>query len=108
MKLVQAVEIITTLDDADRATEMGREAVEARLAACAQISGPIKSVYVWKDGLEQTHEWLLTFKAPLALQSQLAEFVRDRHPYELPEILCREVSVSGDYFTWMEEVTGRR
>ncbi len=39
------VQVVTTLDDEARARSLAREVVKARLAACAQVWGPISSVY---------------------------------------------------------------
>jgi periplasmic divalent cation tolerance protein len=107
MLLVQAVEVVTAVDDRDRAERMAMESVALRVCACAQVSGPVSSSYEWKGSRETSTEWTVTFKAPLPLRDKLAGFVRDMHPYELPEILCREVLVSQEYFEWMESVTTR-
>ena len=41
------------LDSRAEAMELAREAVEERLAACAQVAGPIASMYWWEDGIER-------------------------------------------------------
>jgi periplasmic divalent cation tolerance protein len=107
MLFVQAIEIVTTLKDREMAHALGRAAVESGLAACAQLGGPITSCYEWKGSLEQEHEWILTLKTLPSLRPRLSDFLAGNHPYELPEILCREVLVSDAYFRWMEEGTGK-
>ena len=44
--------------------ELSRAAVESRLAACAQVAGPVASMYWWDDGLERAEEWLVLLKLP--------------------------------------------
>ena len=44
--------VLTTTDSAARAQELAATAVEGRFAACAQIDGPIRSVYQWQGKIE--------------------------------------------------------
>jgi len=43
--MAEHIIVLTTTDTAEAASELARAAVEARVAACAQIDGPIRSVY---------------------------------------------------------------
>jgi len=56
---VQYLQVQTTTDSRAEAMELSRAAVESRLAACAQVAGPVASVYWWEDGLERAEEWLV-------------------------------------------------
>jgi periplasmic divalent cation tolerance protein len=38
------------------------ELVDLRLAACAQVSGPMQSTYRWEGKIENAEEWLCTAK----------------------------------------------
>jgi periplasmic divalent cation tolerance protein len=49
--------VITTTDSAEAAEELGRGIVEARLGACVQIVGPIRSIYRWAGGIQNDQEW---------------------------------------------------
>jgi periplasmic divalent cation tolerance protein len=99
----KVVEVITTAPDADIALRIGREAVRAGLCACAQVSGPVTSVYVWKGETCEESEWRLEMKSFSRLAEALEAFIRERHPYEVPEILVREAAaVSTDYLDWMK------
>jgi uncharacterized protein involved in tolerance to divalent cations len=49
--------VITTTDSAEAAEELGRGIVEARLGACVQIVGPIRSLYRWEGGVQNDQEW---------------------------------------------------
>jgi uncharacterized protein involved in tolerance to divalent cations len=40
--------VITTIGNAEAAEELGRGIVEARLGACVQVIGPIRSLYWWE------------------------------------------------------------
>lgn len=77
---------MTTVGSAAQARELAQAAVQARLAACAQISA-IESVYRWQGEVLQEAEWRVLFKTTArawpALQAALAQW----HPYELPAIV---------------------
>jgi periplasmic divalent cation tolerance protein len=52
MAEVHHVQVATTVDSEVAAAELARSAVEARVAACGQVVGPIKSVYRWQGKIE--------------------------------------------------------
>ncbi|WP_442817533.1 divalent-cation tolerance protein CutA [Streptomyces sp. NBC_01296] len=99
--------VLTTVDSAEAAAAVARGAVEARLAACAQISGPVTSVHHWKDALETSQEWQVLFKTTTAAYPALEARLTAGHPYDTPEIIATPVvRGSADYLAWVaEEVT---
>jgi periplasmic divalent cation tolerance protein len=52
---------VTTADQAE-AERLGRAAVEARLAACANLLGPTTAVYWWEGKVESGTEAALVLK----------------------------------------------
>jgi len=99
--------VLTTVSSREHALALAHAAVEARVAACVQILGPITSVYRWEGDVREEAEVLCFFKAPSERADALIAFVRDHHPYETPEI----TTVSSDfvdprYLAWTVEVTG--
>jgi periplasmic divalent cation tolerance protein len=100
------VQLLTTVESRDQALEIARAAVEARVAACVQILGPITSVYRWEGKVEEATEFLLLMKAPGEGLERLAAFVRDRHPYDTPEITAVESPfVDERYLSWARAET---
>jgi len=100
------VEFRTTLDDRDVARELVRAAVGERLAACGQIAGPVESTYWWRGTVEVEEEWLCVFKTTHALAQRLGEFILERHPYEVPEVVIIAIDgTSRDYGEWIREET---
>jgi periplasmic divalent cation tolerance protein len=100
------VQIQTTLDDRDQAEALIRGAVEHRVAACGQLVGPIRSTYWWKGRIETAEEWLCLFKATAVRSKALEEWIRSRHPYEVPEIVTLDLAaVSDAYGEWIEDET---
>jgi periplasmic divalent cation tolerance protein len=92
----------TTTDSRAEAMELAREAVEARLAACAQVAGPVASTFWWEDGVERAEEWLVLLKLPAGRFDELAEFLLERHSYDEPEIIATPiVAGSAGYLDWI-------
>ena len=51
--------VYITASDAAEAVSIGRDLVERRLAACANVHGPITSIYRWQDEIQQDQETVL-------------------------------------------------
>jgi periplasmic divalent cation tolerance protein len=100
------LQVQTTTDSRAEAVELARAAVEGRLAACAQVSGPMASTYWWEDAVERAEEWLLTLKLPARGYRALAEFLTSRHSYDEPEIVALPIVAGSEaYLSWIEEET---
>jgi periplasmic divalent cation tolerance protein len=100
------LQVQTTTDSRAEAVELARAAVEARLAACAQVSGPMASTYWWEDTVERAEEWLLTLKLPARGYRALADFLTSRHSYDEPEIVALPIIAGSEtYLSWIEEET---
>jgi periplasmic divalent cation tolerance protein len=103
---VRYVQVQTTTDSRAEAIELGRDAVQARLAACAQVTGPVVSTFWWEGALERAEEWLLLLKLPAARYQELADFLTQRHSYDEPEIVALPiVAGSPSYLSWLREET---
>jgi periplasmic divalent cation tolerance protein len=103
---VQYLQVQTTTDSRAEAMELSRAAVEARLAACAQVAGPVASMYWWDGALERTEEWLVLLKLPADRYDELAAFITEQHSYDEPEIVALPiVAGSTAYLSWLREET---
>ncbi|GGX86433.1 divalent-cation tolerance protein CutA [Streptomyces fructofermentans] len=98
--------VLTTTDAQEKAEALARGAVEARVAACAQISGPVTSVYRWKGGIETAQEWQVLFKTTGTRYAELEAHLRAAHDYDTPEIIATPVvRGSAAYLEWLEKET---
>ncbi|MEV6347210.1 divalent-cation tolerance protein CutA [Actinoplanes sp. NPDC051851] len=97
---------VTTIDSREVAEALARGAVQARLAACAQVSGPIRSTYRWEGAVETAEEWQITLKTTTDRYPALAEYLRAHHGYETPEIILLPI-LAGDpaYLAWITTET---
>jgi len=98
------IQVFTTTESKEEAEKISREVVGKRLAACAQIVGPIKSIYRWKEKIEEEEEWLCIMKSLNDLYEQLERAIKEIHSYEVPEILALPV-VAGNqaYLEWLNK-----
>ena len=100
------LQVQTTTDSRSEAMELGRAAVEARLAACAQVAGPVASTYWWEGGIERAEECLVLLKLPAARLGDLTAFLTERHSYDEPEIVALPiVAGSPSFLSWLREET---
>ena len=106
--ITETIQVVTTASTREDVETIAREVVRKRLAACAQVSGPVTSYYWWKDELEKAQEWVCRIKTQRDLYDQLQDAIRAMHPYQVPEILALPV-VDGnpDYLQWLAEETAR-
>ena len=101
-----AIQVFTTVDSEDAANQIARAVVERRVAACAQVLGPITSTYWWEGAVETSLEWLCLIKSTESQFGSLEAAIRDKHPYDVPEILAVPVSAgSSAYLDWLRRET---
>lgn len=100
------IQVVTTGDSRDLMERIGRCLVEKGLVSCAQIGGPIKSIYRWKGKIEENEEWTCTLKSTRRLYGRIEAEIKSLHPYETPEIVaCEVVEAVTEYRTWVTEET---
>jgi periplasmic divalent cation tolerance protein len=97
-------QVTTTLPDQVAAERVATRLVEERLAACAQVLGPVQSTYWWAGKIEQADEWYCHLKTTLARLPRLQTRIRELHPYEVPEIIAVPILQGNpDYLKWIQD-----
>ena len=100
------VQVQTAVPSREMGLDIARSAVAARLAACAQVLGPMTSTYWWRGEQETTEEYLLLLKTPAACYPALERHIREHHRYEVAEIISVPIRDGlASYLTWMDEET---
>ena len=96
------VQVTTTLPSEADATRVADALVAARLAACAQVDGPITSTYRWQGAVATATEWRCVAKTTAALADRVVAAIVERHPYDVPEVLVTPVTGGEDaYLAWV-------
>jgi len=100
--MTDKVVVLVTCSNADEASRLARELVRKRLAACVNISPPVRSIYRWQGKLEDDHEILLVIKTARPLFDRVRRTVERLHSYQVPEIVCLPI-IDGapNYLNWL-------
>jgi periplasmic divalent cation tolerance protein len=95
--------VITTSDSREEMNALGACLVRERLAACAQVSGPLTSHYVWEGQQEESEEWQLRIKTLESLYPEVERRIRELHSYDLPQIVAvPALHVLDEFRKWVE------
>jgi periplasmic divalent cation tolerance protein len=98
--------VLVTAGSEDQAVRIARTLVEERLAACVNLVAPVRSIYRWRDAVEDEREFLLIVKTRKTLYPRLERRIRELHSYEVPEILALAVDAGHEpYLAWLFEST---
>ncbi len=102
--MTEALLVLTTFGKLEDAARAVRVLVEERLAACGNIVPGVRSIYRWKDAVQEEGEVLVLLKTRkqdwIALLSRLHEL----HPYQVPECIALRVAAGAPrYLAWLEE-----
>ncbi|MBE2216077.1 MAG: divalent-cation tolerance protein CutA [Opitutaceae bacterium] len=96
----------TTTASREEAEGLGRGLVEAGLVACAQINGPVTSIYRWDGAVETAQEFRLTLKFASARQHEVGTWLHAHHSYQTPQWVCISAdSVSKNYLNWVMQTS---
>ena len=110
MTVPRAALIYTPLPSAEAARKIAKSLLSEGLIACANILGPIESVFVWKGELATANEVGVLFKTTSEQIDPAVKRLGALHPYEPPAIeatVCEAAHL--DTLTRLAEHTlGRR
>jgi periplasmic divalent cation tolerance protein len=98
--------VLVTAPSQEKAVEIARAVVEARLAACGNVVPGLRSIYRWEGRVHDDTEALLVLKTTRARFEALRDRVLALHPYEVPEVLALPVEAgSAAYLQWIAAET---
>ena len=100
----QFIIITTTSDAVDVLARIADRLVAEQLAACCQVSQPIKSVYRWDGKVESSSEVELKIKTAAAKFEEVSTVIKSLHNYDVPQIVAVDVTYVDDgYGEWLGE-----
>ena len=95
--------MVTTANRED-AEKIAQSLIKDRLIACANIIGPVSSLFRWAGKVEKVKERLLLMKSRSDLFRKLSRTVKALHSYDLPEIIILPiVQGSKQYLKWLDD-----
>ncbi|HEU5123154.1 MAG TPA: divalent-cation tolerance protein CutA [Verrucomicrobiae bacterium] len=95
--------VLVTAPGLKVARTLARKALQARLAACANLIPKIESHYWWQGKIERSSEVLILFKTTNAQIKPLEKLILAAHPYDTPEFVVLTLSSGNQrYLKWIE------
>lgn len=95
-----------TFVSVEEAERVARAVVRERLAACANLTQGIKSIFEWKGELLEEQECIAVFKCTHAGLDALHARIVELHSYECPCVVSWALSAGNPLFLkWVEENT---
>ena len=82
--MTDKIVVLTTCDSEMLADQLARHLIEHRLAACVNILPKARSIYRWREKVEDAGEWILLIKSRRDLFDALRAEIQKIHTYEVP------------------------
>ena len=101
---MSVVSVYAVFANAEESERIGRAVVEEQLAACANILGPIRSIYRWEGKVETSEEVAAIFKTHHRQADALIERIAALHSYDVPCIVSWPIDkILRSYADWVED-----
>ena len=106
MSTPEFVVVLVTASSAEEGARLGRALVEERLAACANVIGPIRSIYRWQGKIEDAAEVAAIFKTSAGAADRLITRISALHSHDVPCVVTWPIDkVLVAYAEWVEGST---
>ncbi len=94
--------VVMTTSSKEEAVKIVHSLLNEKLIACANIVGPIASLFWWQGKIDEENEFLVFMKSRKNLFKRLSEKVTEIHSYDLPEIIALPI-IEGSplYLDWL-------
>ena len=100
------VVVFSTFPGPDQAAEVARALVSEGLAACANLTSGVRSIYRWKGEVQDDTETLAVIKTTSERLDALTARLIALHPYEVPEVIAVPTcGGSAPYLDWVARST---
>jgi periplasmic divalent cation tolerance protein len=108
LAMTELLLVMTSLPDRDAAKALAKRLIDSHLAACVQIQTGVQSIYRWEGRICEEQEAVLVAKTTAAQWPAISAFIKQNHPYDVPEIIAQPITHSDtDYARWViAETTG--
>jgi periplasmic divalent cation tolerance protein len=102
----EPVIVASTTDNEEAARALAAGVIDAKLGACAQVVGPITSVYRWEGKIQTEQEWRVEIKTAADRVPALTAHIKANHSYDVPEVIATPITGgSPEYLSWLLDQT---
>ncbi len=85
------VVVTFTTSSKQLAEGMCGEVIDAELGACAQIEGPITSVFRWHGEVHTEQEWRVEIETTRERVDAVVDHIRANHGVDVPEVRVNDI-----------------
>ena len=96
--------VYITAEDRAQALKIARALVGERLAACANVSGPITAVFHWDGNVQEGEEHAVIAKTRRDLVARLEQRVQALHSYDCPCVVA--LPITGGHAPFLNWIQG--
>lgn len=101
--------VYCTVPNETVAETIAKAVVGKKMAACVNIVSQIRSIYTWKDKIEDEKELLLIMKSKKELFEDIVCCIKELHPYEVPEVIAMPIiEGNAEYLNWIDSNTEKK
>ena len=101
--MTEAFIVFSTFANEEDAARVARVLVQERLVACANLLPGARSIYRWKNAVQDEREVVVLMKTRKQDWTALLSRLHELHPYETPECLALRVAAGAPkYLAWLE------
>jgi periplasmic divalent cation tolerance protein len=101
------VTVYAVFGSAAEAQSIARTVVEERLAACANILAPCRSIYRWQGSIQEDEEVPALFKTRADTADALIERIAALHSYDVPAAVIWPIGGTlPAYAEWVTQESG--
>jgi periplasmic divalent cation tolerance protein len=98
--------VTSTADSEQAARALAAGVIGAKLGACAQVVGPITSLFRWEGEVQTEQEWRVEVKTAADRVATLTEHIKANHSYDVPEVIATPITGgSAEYLSWLVDET---
>jgi periplasmic divalent cation tolerance protein len=102
--MTDKVVVLITAASRRECKKIAKHLIEAKLAACVNITQEIESVYRWEGKIANDKEFLMLIKTTRELFGEIKHAVAQIHSYHTPEIICLPIiDGSRNYLQWVAD-----
>ncbi len=89
----------------ENANHISKILLTERLAACCSIIPNVSSMYVYKDNITTSNEYLIMIKTRNDKFQLIENRIYELHQYDVPEIISTKIIEGNEsYLQWMNDV----
>lgn len=101
--MTDKIVVLVTAGNLRESRRIARRLVQSHLAACVNITQPVRSVYRWRGKVAEDREFLLIIKTSRKRFAEVKSTVLKIHSYTTPEIISLPILEGSEaYLAWLD------